>query len=90
MFAPRLLPHNVEITPVTHCEFCFIVCVPVIDWLMWLAFAWVAVRSGDANNARATAIAENAMMDFVFIVTYLRTKVNINLVLTINPKIKQN
>jgi hypothetical protein len=49
----------------------------------------LTAANGATSNAKATAIAENAMIDFVFIVTFLCAKVNINFVLTIRPKIAQ-
>ncbi len=61
-----------------------------MNWLKLYALALAAVRSGDAIIANAAAIAAKAKMDFVFIVTCLSTKGDINFILSLNPKTIQN
>lgn len=69
----------------THVDFCDPYCFCVIDWLEMYALASIAVKSGEAIIAKATATAVNAKTDFVFIVNFLSTKGKINLILTLNP-----
>ena len=68
-----------------HVDFC------VDDWVeLYPALASIAVKSGVAIIAKATATAANAKTDFVFNVTFISFVANINFILTIDPKIGHN
>ena len=70
---------DVTVVPeLTHCELCDELWNWPMNCLMSKALALDAVKSGDAIIANAAAIAANAKIDFVFIVTCLFTSEDIN------------
>jgi hypothetical protein len=84
-----LLPERVQANAM-HPPLCVVDCVALSFCLMLELASTLAAANGATSNAKATANAENAMIDFVFIVISISTGGNINFVLTLKPKTTQN
>lgn len=85
MLLPKLIFFwkTVLVPPVVDCE---LYCFCVIDCCVLLVYAsTLAATIGAKNNANATATAEKAKTNFVFIVRCLCVKRNIGIILTLTP-----